>query len=127
MLVTDSGGFETVSVVDPRSHFTLEFQNYLANADDDVVVQLVDAAAAASDRVFLELKALNLAPDEGDEYSGVPLPIEIVLEGPAAGRDAMSVFDQLKDIPDRWRLDAAMVLEEGLTLVQDERDDPDAE
>lgn len=121
MWVTKNGGFETISVADPIAHFSPRLQHFLRQAAVEVLEYLSKATGAASDRVFVELREMRLPEDVDGEFVGDPLPASIVLDLPDERNLDSSMAEELQRVPFRWRLDAAMALEEGVDLILSER------
>jgi hypothetical protein len=120
MWITAEGGFETISIAEPLEYFDAELLDWLRTLGDAQLSELCDAAATMSDRVFDELEAMNLPVDDSPQFAWQVLPDTIRFRAP---HPRESVFDQIASIEVRWRLDAAMALEEGLSVLEDARSD----
>lgn len=118
MWITAEGGFETISIAEPLEYFDAELLEWLRKMDDAELTELCDAAATMSDEVYDDLEAMNLPVDDSTEFAWQALPATIRFRIPLLGE---SVFDQIASIDVRWRLDAAMALEEGLSVLEDAR------
>lgn len=117
MWVTESGGFNTVAIPDPLSRFSERLKLLLTRTDIESLERLSFAAGETSEQVFIELQSMNLKAEEYRDYRGLALPEDVIIDLPDTG-DAFDLFrERLRTFPTRWRLDAAMVLEEGIDVL----------
>ena len=119
MWIVNGGGFETVSVPEPLSFFEDALLKELAKAADEDLQSLLQEAADKSDAVLSHLQTLGMPEDSDDAYEWESLPGSIRFRWP---RDGESLLDQIDRVDLRWRLDAAMAMEEGIVELLEMRE-----
>jgi hypothetical protein len=117
MWISAEGGFDTVAVPEPTSYLSTGLLAALEALPRRELRRLSSRASDVGDAIFLSLKALQMRPDDTDEFVGVALPDEYVCHVPGDETLLDGLIAQVQAMPPRWRLDAALILEDAIDQI----------
>ncbi len=120
MWTGSEGGFNTVAVPDPLEYFTRELVDTLRAMSATELREVIEAVVAAGEQVFIELRKAELPPDRSVKYAGQPPPASLSFDLVPGHSVAPCLIQRVKSTPARWRLEAADLAEEAITVVIEE-------